>query len=255
MTTSKADVRALVDALRAGEVGAPPSAALADFARDSSRWGPGSLVDAARALAQTEDVAKVAALVVQRLESLLGDIDEHGAKSEFADDRAFIKKAITAWRKRASGQSSRVDQVLLQKNLEESLVVEVEFLDLPTREARVWAALRKAKRLVSAIPAKPIAPWFAELVAAFIAYEIQHIANSKWKASFSSKLTDVPSLLAALERLGMPTIFAPRAVRWATIAALVHSHAPTTRALAALKVAPASTADQALVHSLRRRFA
>ena len=36
---------------------------------------------------------------------------------------------------------------------------------------------------------------------------------------------------------------------------LVQSHAPTTRALAALKVTPASTADQALVHSLRRRFA
>lgn len=214
------------------------------------------MVDAAKALAKTEDLAAVARLTVEQLRSQLRDIDEHGAHSEFADDKAFIERSMTTWVKRAgpAPASDLTERVLLGQGLEEMLVVSVEGFKLPPAEAKAWRALRKTPRLVKAMPREAIAPWFAELIAAYISRELQHIAQSRHKSSFSSKLADVPELLAALERFGMPAIFGPRAIRWANIAALSHDDAATAKALAAMKAAKPSAEEKETARKLKLRF-
>ncbi|MCX5746282.1 MAG: hypothetical protein NT062_27710 [Proteobacteria bacterium] len=216
--------------------GVGPSWAIVELAERAHTLGPRSLDGHARdLLAQQETPAALAQIVLASLRGMAGDIEEHGAQAVFVGEKAFIKKSITFWARHA--RADAVDDVLLAEDLEASLVAVVEHVKLPPAEAKAWATLRKAARLpkaVTTLTEKPVAPWFAELVAAHIGRELADIARSSQATSWTAKLADVPALLALLDKLGMPPLFGPRAVRHARRAAERHDHAPTKAALAAM---------------------
>lgn len=219
---------AFVRELRAGQAGSAPSAAASDFAARARKLGPRELVsEGERLLRAKEDVTQV---IAQTLRGLVGDLEEHGSQAEFADDAAFIRKAAKAWAKKAGPAGS--SNVLLEADLEETLVVELESSDLPPAELKAWKELRKAKRISA--PLKKLAkkswpPWFSEFLAAYISRELKQLAKAPRAESWQAKLSDAPALVAALAALGLPPIFGHRALGAAEALAL--RDAPTRGAL------------------------
>lgn len=240
---------------------AAPSAALTAFAARANKLDPRSLVTEGQALIKKkEDPAQVAQLVAKTLRGIVGDLEEHGAQAEFADDAAFVRKAAKDWAKKAEVKAgaSAADEVLLDPELESAVVGAVESLDLPAAEAANWKALRKSKQLVGAlakIVKKPVAPWFAELMAAYVGRELDKIFKSSEGESLQAKLADVPALIEVLVTLGKPPIFGSRAMRSANLIVLRHGDSPTFKLLMKLGAVQVPTAADKLEVARRIRLA
>lgn len=226
-------LREFVASLQSSKSPAVAPEAVLSFASRAGRLSPRELVAEAEALDGPADA--IARVVVGSIQSILGDIEEHGASAEFAGDRSFTKKALTAWRKRAGKATPR--DAFLDPRLEEELVVGLEFAKLPRAQHAAWMKLRATRSLAPALDTlakKKLEPWFAELCGAYVAYELEQIAKSRLASSWQSKLADVPRLLAALTRLGPPPLFGPRALRAANAVVLRHADEKTRAALAAM---------------------
>lgn len=220
MLTS-AVLKDFVEELIAGKTFTPPSEAVQRLAVARRRSSPRLLVADAKDASSDVDVAR---LVVEQLEAWLRDVDEHGEHAEFADDAAFLRKQLATWRKRDTGTETHA--ALLDPALPRELVTNLAPKWLPKAQATIWAALRKSNRLPAAIKkVKATPPWFAELIAAYVAAEISTIASSKRPESWQSKFTDVPAMLAELARLGSPPLFTPFALRAAEDATKRHGAA------------------------------
>lgn len=226
MSLTAEALREFVASLQSSKSLASAPDEVVSFASRAGRLSPRELVAEATALERPADL--IARVVVSSLQSILGDIEEHGAAAEFAGDRAFAKKALTAWRKRA-GKASPSD-AFLDARLEEELVAGLEFAKLPRAHHAAWMKLKAARSLapvLDTLTKKKLEPWFAELCAAYVAHELKQIAKSRQASSWQSKLADVPRLLALLLRLGPPPLFGPRALRAANAIVLRHSDEKT----------------------------
>ncbi|QSQ23583.1 hypothetical protein JY651_00940 [Pyxidicoccus parkwayensis] len=243
MLVTEDALRRFIVSLRKGSMAAAPSPAVRDFAERARTLDPRGLVREGTALLKAEEEAAVARVVLRTLRGLLGDIEEHGDYSEFADEAPFVRRAVSTWKKRVDDDE---DDVLLADDLESSLVAVVPSADITQAEVKAWKVLSKSRRLATALTAlvkKPVSPWFAELAVAYIGREVTRIAKSPRAESWQSKLDDVPVLLGLLPRLGTPPIFTPRVLRAANLVVLCHKHAPTREALAAMGALEASKAD------------
>ncbi len=236
-------LRRFIVSLRKGAGVAESSPAVRDFAERARKLDPRSLVREGTALLKQEEDAAIARVVLRTLRGLRGDLEEHGKHSEFADEASFVRRAVSTWEKRVDDDA---EDVLLADDLEASLVVVVPSGDITPAELKAWKVLDKSRRLATAVTAlvkKPVSPWFAELVAAYIGREVTRIAKSRHASSWQSKLDDVPALLGLLPALGRPPIFTPRVLRAANLVVLTHRHEPTREALAALGALEASAPE------------
>ncbi|MCP3143821.1 hypothetical protein [Pyxidicoccus xibeiensis] len=252
MLVTEDALRRFIVSLRKGATEAASSPAVRDFAERARTLDPRSLVREGTALLKQEKDAAIARVVLRTLRGLLGDIEEHGEHSEFADEAQFVRRAVSTWAKRVDGDA---EDVLLADDLETSLVAVVESSDITPAELKAWQVLRKSRRLATALTAlvkKPVSPWFAELAAAYIGREVTRIAKSSRAESWQSKLDDVPVLLGLLPRLGTPPVFTPRVLRAANLVVLRHEHAPTREALAAMNAHAASAADLERAERIQR---
>lgn len=253
MRASEKELLRFINALHKGAVTHTPTAAVSDFASRARKLGPRELVAEGQALlAKKEDARAVAGIVVGTLRGILGDIEEHGAQSEFEGEGPFVRKAIATWSKHASPEAS--DSVLLTDSLEEALVGIVESAKLPPEQAEAWKKLRASKRFATAASAlvkKPVEPWFAELVAAYIGREVTMIGTRPHADSWQAKLDDVPKLLGVLRALGFPPVFSPRVLRAANNVVLRHEHGPTREALESMGALRLPKADREKVERAR----
>ncbi|XXF79495.1 hypothetical protein P2318_07000 [Myxococcaceae bacterium GXIMD 01537] len=224
MRASEKDLLRFINALRKGGSTKTPTATVSDFAGRARKLDPRGLVSEGEALlGRKEDSGAVARIVVSTLRGMLGDIEEHGAQSEFSGEGPFVRKAIATWSKRAGPGAS--DSVLLTDSLEECLVAVVESAKLPPAQLQAWKKLCTSKRLstaASTLVKKPVEPWFAELVAAYLGREVMMLGTRTFADSWQANLDDVPKLLAALHALGFPPVFSPRVLRAANIVVLRH---------------------------------
>ncbi|MFY2558586.1 hypothetical protein ACN469_13235 [Corallococcus terminator] len=245
-------LRGFVVSLRKGAAAAESSPAVRDFAERARKLDPRGLVREGTALLKQEEDAAISRVVLRTLRGLRGDIEEHGAHSEFANDAAFVRRSISTWEKRVEDDA---EDVLLADDLEASLVAVVPSSNITPAEEKAWKVLSKSRRLATALTdlvKKPVSPWFAELAAAYIGREVTHIAKSSRAESWQSKLDDVPVLLGLLPKLGSPPIFTPRVLRAANLVVLCHKHAPTREALAAMGTLGASAADSERAARIKR---
>ncbi|MBZ4418126.1 hypothetical protein [Myxococcus sp. RHSTA-1-4] len=249
------DERTLIARLRSGPPLTAPSPAVLAFAERAGALGPRALVKEAAALSKVKaDAPGIARVVAGTLRAMLGDIEEHAANSEFADERPFIRKTLRTWSRQA-GDAAEIDEVLLKRGATGALVGAVEYARLPPAEHGAWMALRRSRRLpvaVGKLVKKPLAPWFAELVAAYLAREVEQISSGAHGSSWQANLADVPAMLALLRPLGMPPLFTPRVLRAANIAVVRHGHEPTRRALEAMGALYISQADREAVQRSQR---
>lgn len=229
------DTRLVIASLREGPV-TPPAPEVLEFAARADSLDLETLEEEATALSERpEFAAPIARVVCEVFRIALGDLDEHGEYSEFAGQEAHLRASLEVWQPKA-GAENALEAALRHPRLVEAMVAAVEHVELPPLERAQWSALRAAERLgpaVEALLGAPLEPWFAELVAAYLAREVLELAASG--SSWQSQLDEVPHLVKLVHRLGVPAVFGPAVLRGARQVVARH---PQLAPLVSLEVRP-----------------